>query len=66
MADNEGNIGYLLINDMPERKSNKPYVGCKVIDGTTSKNDWIGYKKPRNMPRVVNPKKGYIVTANNR
>lgn len=51
---------------MPLRKSSKPYSGCRVLDGTVSDNDWIGWVKPKDLPRVINPKKGYIVTANNR
>jgi penicillin amidase len=36
------------------------------LDGTTSEDDWIGFIKPVDLPRVINPKKGFIVTANNR
>ena len=36
------------------------------MDGTTSKHDWIGYVKTKDLPRIANPKKGYIVNANNR
>lgn len=28
--------------------------------------DWIGLVPTRDLPRVINPKKGFIVTANNR
>lgn len=41
-------------------------MGCRVLDGTTRHHDWIGYLPAKDLPRVVNPKKGYIVTANNR
>lgn len=51
---------------MPIRKNSKPYTGCRVLDGSNSDNDWIGWVKPKDLPRVINPKKGYIVTANNR
>jgi penicillin G amidase len=51
---------------MPIRKSKNPYSGCRVLDGTKSDDDWIGWVKPKDLPRVINPKKGYIVTANNR
>lgn len=44
----------------------KPYSGCRVLDGTKSDDDWIGFVKPKDLPRVINPKKGFIVTANNR
>ena len=66
LAYENGDIAYLLANNMPVRKHNKPYTGCRVLDGTTSDDDWVGYLKPKDLPRVINPKKGFIVTANNR
>lgn len=66
MAFADGDIAYFLANTMPIRKNQKPYTGCRVLDGSKSDDDWIGYVKPRDLPRVINPKKGFIVTANNR
>jgi penicillin amidase len=37
-----------------------------VLDGTKTDNDWVGFVPPKDLPRVINPKKGFIVTANNR
>ena len=31
-----------------------------------SSNDWVRYYNETEIPRVTNPKKGYIVTANNK
>lgn len=50
----------------PIRGNYKPYLGNKIQDGTTSKHDWQGIVKTKDLPRVVNPRKGFIVTANNR
>jgi penicillin G amidase len=61
-----GDIAYILCANLPIRKNLKPYAGCRVHDGTKSDNDWIGFVKPKDLPRIVNPKKGFIVTANNR
>ena len=36
------------------------------MDGTTTHHDWLGLTPITEMPRVINPKKGYIVSANNR
>lgn len=55
-----------MLASAPKRKQEIPYIGCKVFDGTTSKNDWDGILGSKDLPRVINPKKGYIVTANNR
>jgi penicillin amidase len=37
-----------------------------VLDGTKTDDDWIGFISPKDLPKVINPKKGFIVTANNR
>jgi penicillin amidase len=66
IAFENGDIAYLLAHNAPIRKNKKPYTGCRVLDGTKSDDDWVGYVKPKDITRVINPKKGYIVTANNR
>lgn len=66
MAFDNGDIGYMLLSTMPKRKNSYPYLGCSIIDGTSSEHDWTGYYTTSELPRVVNPRKGYIVAANNR
>jgi penicillin amidase len=66
LAFDNGDIGFFLANNMPIRKDGLPYTGCRILDGTQTSNDWIGWLPPKKLPRVINPKKGYIVTANNR
>lgn len=66
MAFDNGDIAYFLGSNIPLRKHSKPYVGCRVLDGTKTDDDWVGFMHPKKLPRVINPKKGYIVTANNR
>lgn len=52
---------------MPERKSKLPFASCNVLDGTSSENDWTGKIIPlRDLPRSLNPKKGYVRTGNGR
>jgi len=65
-AYKNGDIGYYLGAMMPKRKNPSPFSGCRVHDGRTSDNDWEGIHDASDLPRVINPKKGYIVTANNR
>jgi len=52
----------------PIRKNRTPYVGTIALDGTTTKNDWVEGKfvPTKELPRLSNPSKGYIVAANNR
>lgn len=66
MADIEGNIGYTMLLPSPNRKNKTPFLGCRVIDGTTSEFDWDGLLPLSTSPRSYNPARGYIMTANNR
>lgn len=66
VAFDNGDIGYFLFANAPRKRSKVPFHGCYVIDGTTSEYDWVGYKELKELPYVVNPKKGYLITANNR
>jgi penicillin amidase len=66
-SDRAGNIGYALASTAPQRKNDYPYLGCRVLDGSTSKHDWLESPVPmKDLPFILNPKKGYFVTANNR
>jgi penicillin amidase len=57
----------VLAADLPVRKNKTPHSGCSILDGTNTDNDWEKLFVPtKDIPRVINPKKGYIVTANNR
>jgi acyl-homoserine lactone acylase PvdQ len=41
-------------------------TGAFIKDGTTSRDDWIGFSKANENPQLHNPAKGYVVCANNR
>ena len=68
MADNSGNIGYYMMAPVPVRKDKTPYIGCRVLDGTKSDYDWEPNRLTpvTELPRSLNPKKGFLVSANNR
>ena len=66
LADRAGNIGYMLVSSSPKRKGDYPNLGCRVFDGTTSKHDWEGIVELKHLPFVLNPKKGFYHTANQR
>ncbi|WP_338750196.1 penicillin acylase family protein [Janibacter alittae] len=64
-ADTEGNIGYQAPGKVPIRKglgTNPP--GWLPAPGWDSDYDWQGYVPFADLPWVLNPKDGYIVTAN--
>ena len=70
MADTEGNIGYQLLAPIPIRKNKTPFLGLRVLNGRTSAYDWEENGKNTvplsELPRSLNPSKGYIVSANNK
>lgn len=66
-ASREGDIGYMLLSPQPVRKNYAPHNGGMIQDGTISDYDWKNEcVLIKDMPQVINPKKGFIVTANNR
>ncbi|HEY6801238.1 MAG TPA: penicillin acylase family protein, partial [Agromyces sp.] len=61
-ADVDGNIGYQSPGTIPIRKAGD---GTVPLPGWTSANGWDGSVPFDAMPSVLNPERGYIVTANN-
>ena len=61
-ADVEGHIGYAAGGAMPIRPRAD---GLTPVPGT-GEDDWIGVHPPSSLPRVLDPERGYLVTANNR
>ncbi|MFB7336432.1 penicillin acylase family protein [Streptomyces adustus] len=61
-AGSSGNIGYTLPGKIPTRA--KGQDGSVPAMGWDSKYKWTGFIKPDELPYEYNPKRGYIVTAN--
>ncbi|WP_406372551.1 penicillin acylase family protein [Streptomyces sp. NBC_00647] len=61
-AGADGNIGYQLPGKIPTRA--KGNDGSLPSPGWDSKYRWTGYIKQSALPYEYNPKRGYIVTAN--
>jgi penicillin amidase len=62
-ADTGGHIGHLVRAVAPRR----PRInGWLPVPGWTGEYDWDGMIPADQMPRVDDPERGYIVTANNR
>jgi len=52
---------------VPRRKLEIPFNSLDVLDGTSSQFDWTdAVYRLDELPHVLNPAKGYIITANNR
>ena len=61
-ADVEGNIGYQMPGDIPIRSNGD---GTYPVPGWTGEYEWTGFIPYDELPTMLNPESGYIVTANN-
>jgi penicillin amidase len=62
-ADRHGSIGYKLIGRLPLRKGGCPDLPKPGWDGEF---EWEGAVPYEELPEVVDPESGFLVTANNR
>jgi penicillin G amidase len=62
-ADRHGSIGYKMIGRLPIRKN-----GCPDLPkpGWSGEFEWVGVVPYEEMPEVIDPESGVLVTANNR
>lgn len=65
-GDSKGNIGYKTILALPIRSARAPLEARAAHEGWSSDNDWQDILPHELLPQVVNPKQGWIVTANHR
>ncbi|MFF8600714.1 penicillin acylase family protein [Streptomyces sp. NPDC015232] len=63
-ADTAGNIGYQAPGTIPIRSKAPGYDGTLPAPGWDSSYDWKGTIPFTELPYEYNPKRGYIVTAN--
>ncbi len=62
LADRKGNIGYQMSGLSPIRGE-----GCKgfaPLQGWNPQHDWRGFADYHDLPRELNPQRGFIATAN--
>jgi penicillin G amidase len=62
-ADRHGSIGYKMMGRVPRRKGDCPDL---PKPGWTGEFEWDGWIPYEELPELVDPQQGYIVTANNR
>ncbi|MCZ6535826.1 MAG: penicillin acylase family protein [Chloroflexi bacterium] len=62
-ADVHGNIGYLCRGKIPLRPKQNAWL---PVPGWTGEHEWQGEIPFEELPRSINPKEGYIATANNK
>ncbi len=61
-GDRDGNIGYRGQALMPIRQSN----GMLPVPGWDPDYQWLGFIPNEELPQIINPERGYIITANNK
>ncbi|HUT55120.1 MAG TPA: penicillin acylase family protein [bacterium] len=61
-ADAAGNIAYLPGGLIPVRKKG---VGALPVPGASGEFDWQGFIPLMELPHLINPERGWIVSANN-
>ena len=62
-ADRHGSIGYKMVGRIPKRKGDCPDL---PKPGWTGEFEWDGWIPADQLPELVDPDEGFIVTANNR
>ncbi|MHC4583743.1 MAG: penicillin acylase family protein [Planctomycetota bacterium] len=65
-GDNKGNTGYKTVLALPIRSAKALMDGRSAHEGWNSDNDWQGILPHELLPQVINPKQGWIVSANHR
>jgi penicillin amidase len=62
LADDEGHIGFQMSGTIPVRHPEAN--GFLPRPGWRPELDWQGFVDPADLPRSIDPEKGYVVTAN--
>ncbi len=62
-ADQQDNIGFQMSGLAPKRRDG--VSGFVPLPGWKKENNWQGFYKVEEMPRCINPEKGFFATANN-
>jgi penicillin amidase len=65
-ADDRGTIGMVAPGRVPLRRADNDLKGLVPAPGWDARYDWAGWLSFEQMPRVVNPADGIIVTANHK
>lgn len=63
LADDSGNIGWTILGKIPKRFGMDGLFSESWAGGSKG---WDGYLPPDEIPSIINPPSGYIVSANNR
>ena len=62
----KGNIGFKTVLALPIRSAHSLLDDRAAHEGWDSANDWQGFLPHELLPQVINPKQGWLVSANHR
>ena len=65
-ADAAGSIGYSVVGALPVHSPHALQAGTFPHDGSEAKFDWQGMAPQELLPQLINPKRGYVLSANHR
>lgn len=65
-ANTEGEIGFIAPGRVPIRSTENATNGKTPVPGWEAANDWLGEVPFEDLPQVLNPESGYVLTANNK
>jgi penicillin amidase len=65
-GDRKGDVGYWLAAAVPVRSPGDKEAGNAALDGTRGEADWRGFVPPDLLPHVINPRRGWVASANHR
>jgi penicillin G amidase len=65
-ADRDGRIGFVAPALVPVRRADNEAMGRVPVPGWIAKYDWTGFLSFEDLPRVLDPESGRIVTANHK
>ncbi|MGZ8915502.1 MAG: penicillin acylase family protein, partial [Methylobacter sp.] len=63
LSDDKGRIAWTLMGKIPKRFGNDGLASRSWADGSVG---WNGYVEPGDLPRVIDPPEGILVSANDR
>jgi len=64
-ADTNGHLGWVLTGEVPIRQT-KPGEEMFPLKGWESRSKHQGYTPHANMPKTLDPKKGFVISTNNK
>ena len=66
-GDGEGHIGFAVLGATPVRaRSAHDVGGNEAMSGSGDADDWQGFVPPELLPQVLDPKAGFLLSANHR